>query len=360
MPESAKAPTALICLSPHVGGMELAATKLAKTLSEKVDLTYIVQEGKFIHEQCRNNPDYRSITVETIRFKRTLSPAIIFGVRRIVREKGIKNVIFVGASELKSLYFSFLGLDINLVVRHGTGKKRTKKDWFHRLVYSDVAWHVAISKYLSGNVKKIVPFGEKTRATVIVPSLPKPVSTLERTPSSTLRMLHVGRITPGKGIDKAVLACEILDKHGIDFILDNFGPENPAYAPKFQALLQNIAYRDRIRINGFTDAIYDEFRRHDLFIFPSTGEGYGNVVMEAIAHGMIVLAFDNTAVSNFGEMGFHIHLVEDGSLDALKERLLYIATHLEEEKRLAEANMAPAAERFSREREAAQYLELLI
>lgn len=361
MPENAKAPTALICLSPHVGGMELAAVKLARTLNEKVDLTFIVQEKKFIHEQCRTNPDYRAIPVETIRFSTTLlSPSIIFGVRKIIREKGIRNVIFVGASELKSLYFAFWGLGINLIVRHGTIKKHPKKDWFHRLVYSDVAWHVAISKYMTGNVEAIVPFGKRSRITVIVPSLPKPVSILERTPSPTLRLLHAGRVTSGKGIDKAIEACAVLAEHGIDFTLDNYGPEDPKYTPALNALLARIGYRDRIRINGFTNAIYDEYRRHDLFLFPTPDEGYGNVMMEAIAHGIIVLAFDNTAISNFGEMGFHIHLVEDGSLDALKERLLYIATHLDEEKRLAEANMAKAADVFSREREAAQYLELLI
>ena len=361
MPEQAKAPTALICLSPYVGGMELAATKLARTLSEKVDLTFIVQEGKFIHEQCRTNQDYKNIPLKTIRFSTTLlSPAIIFGVREIVKKKGIKNVIFVGASELKSLYFAFWGLDVNLIVRHGTIKSRPKKDWFHRLVYSNVAWHVAISKYMTGNVEMIIPFGKRSRITVIVPSMAKPVSTLERTSSPTLRLLHAGRVTSGKGIDKAIEACDILARNDIDFTFDNFGPEDPKYTPKLNALFDRIDYCDRIRINGFTNNIYDEYRRHDLFIFPTPDEGYGNVMMEAIAHGIIVLAFDNTAISNFGEMGFHIHLVEDGSLEALKERLLYIATHLEEEKRLAEANMVRAADVFSREREASQYLELLI
>lgn len=360
MAENGKAPTALICLSPHIGGMELAALKLARTLSEKLDLTLIAQEGSFIHDQLRDNPDYQSIPHRTLRFSTTtLSPSLIFGTRKILKAKGIKNVIFVGASELKSLYFAFAGLNVNLIVRHGTIKKRPKKDWFHRLVYSDVAWHVAISKYMIGNIEQIIPFGKTSRTKVIVPSLPKAASTLERTPSSKLRLLHAGRVTSGKGIDKAIESCEILARNSIDFTLDNFGPEDPKYTPKLNALLSRIDYADRIRINGFTNAIYDQYRTHDIFIFPTPDEGYGNVMMESISHGIIVLAFDNTAISNFGEMGFHIHLVEDGSLDALKERLLYIATHLDEEKRLADANRTRAAALFSREREAAQYLELL-
>jgi len=360
MPKSSKQPTAVICLSPHIGGMELASLKLAKTLSRYVDLTFIIQEGKFIHQQCLTNPDYQEIRFETIAFSRTLGPSLILNGRRIVQKHAIKNVIFLGASELKSLYFAFLGLDINLIVRHGTIKSTPKKDWFHRLIYSNVAYHTAISKYMSGNVQKIIPFGEKSVLKIIVPSLPKPISPIPKTRSDVIRLLHAGRVTSGKGIDKAIMACDVLQQNNIPFNFDNFGPADPKYAAALEQLLASIDFAHKIHINGFTNGIYDEYQRHDIFIFPTPDEGYGNVMMEAIAHGIIVLAFDNTAISNFGEMGFHIHLVEDGSLDALKERLLFIAQNLEEEKKLALDNVEKAARIFASQREANEYLELLL
>lgn len=359
--ESKKAATAVICLSHHTGGMELAATKLANNLSKFIDVTYIIKENTFIHKQCRTNPDYLQLKYETIDFSTTLlSPSIIFSVRKIVKENHIKNVIFVGASEMKSLYFAFLGLDINLIVRHGTIKKHPKKDWFHTLVYSNVSTHVAISKYMSSNVKEIIPFGKDTMLTVIVPSLAKDISKLKQTESDVLRLLHAGRVTSGKGIDKAILACEILYKNSIEFHFDNFGPADPKYAKQLEELLSSIDYKDKIHINGFTDRIYDEYPKHDIFIFPTPDEGYGNVMMEAISHGIIVLAFDNTAISNFGEMGFHIHLVEDQNLSALKERLLTIAKNLKIEKELSFANIEKAKVVFAPSREVNQYLELLV
>lgn len=355
-----KETTALICLSHHIGGMELAATKLAKVLSNYIDLTYIIKKDTFIDKECKENPDYATLKYETISFSTTLmSPSIIFGVREIVKKNNIKNVIFVGASEMKSLHFAFLGLDINLILRHGTLKSRPKKDWFHTLVYSKVSTHVAISKYMSGNVKEIIPFAKDTKLKVIVPSLANKLSDKERTPSDTLRILHAGRVTSGKGIDNAILASEILYKNNIKFIFNNYGPADDKYKDKLQQLLSEIDYEEFIHINGFTDSIYDKYKEHDIFLFPTPDEGYGNVMMESISHGIIVLAFDNTAISNFGEMGFHIHLVEDGSLKALKEKLLYIANHLEEEKRLADENVKIAKEVFSPKREAMQYIELL-
>lgn len=355
-----KEATALICLSHHIGGMELAATKLAKVLSNYINITYIVKENTFIHKECLNNPDYKSLKFQTINFSTTfMSPSIIFSVRDIVKKNHIKNVIFVGASEIKSLYFAFLGLDINLILRHGTIKSRPKKGLFHTFVYSNVSTHVAISKYMSGNVKYIIPFGKKTKLKVIVPSLANKLSTLKSTNSETLRLLHAGRVTSGKGIDKAIEACDILHKNNIDFRFDNFGPADSKYSEQLEELLSSINYKENIHINGFTDKIYDEYRKHDIFIFPTPDEGYGNVMMESISHGIIVLAFDNTAISNFGEMDFHIHLVEDKSLDALKERLLYIAQNLEKEKKFALKNIEKAKIVFSPEREAMEYIELL-
>lgn len=355
-----KAPTALICLSHHIGGMELAATKLAKVLSSFTDITYIVKENTFIHKECKSNPDYASLKYKTINFSTTMmSPSIIFSVRKIIKENGIKNVIFVGASEMKSLYFATLGLDVNFIVRHGTIKSRPKKDWFHTLVYSNVAAHVAISKYMSGNVRQIIPFGKDTKLKVIVPSLANKLSELPSSDSDTLRILHAGRVTSGKGIDKAILACETLYENTIDFTFDNFGPADAKYAEKLEALLESIEYKKYIHINGFTDKIYDEYKKHDIFLFPTPDEGYGNVMMESISHGIIVLAFDNTAISNFGEMGFHIHLVKDASLEALKERLLFIAENLKDEKKLAQENVAKAKIVFAPKREAMEYIALL-
>ncbi len=354
-----KAPAALICLSPNAGGMELAALKLAVILSERLPLTMVVKEGSFLHRQATENPDYASLDVETIPFRTTLGPSIIFRARRIVRSRGCRNVIFLGASELKSLYFAFLGLDINLIVRHGTNKSRPKKDPFHRLIYSGVAAHVAISTALAENVRTIVPFGERTRLEVIHPSLSKPVDRTPRPDSDTLRLLHVGRITPGKGLADAMKACGRLDEAGIPFTLDSYGAMAPDYRPHFEALHAALPYRKAVRLNGFTDDIYRQYALHDLFIFPSYGEGFGNVVMEALAHGMITVVYDNTSMRDFRQMGFHIHLVEDRDTDALGGTLLKIARQITEERRKAEENRERARTVFSPEREAAQYLALL-
>ena len=355
-----KAPTAVICLSPNKGGMELATIKLAKTLSKYIDITLIMQKDKFMHEQCLTNTDYTNIKYETIAFKSTFSLSIILKAREIVKKNNIKNVIFVGASELKSLYFAFLGLDINLIVRHGTTKSNPKKDFFHKLIYSNVATHVAISDHLAKNVRYIVPFGRSTKLVTIIPSMPKECSKKERTKHDEIKLLHVGRVTPGKGLKEALQACHILYENNIEFSLDGYGGMSSNYEDEFNKFVNSLTYRNSFKLQGFTNNIYDEYKTHDIFIFPTKGEGFGNVMMEAIAHGIIILSFDNTAITNFKEMGFHMHLVENGNIGELSKSLLYISKNLEKELRLCEKNVKKAKDLFSSEREAFAYINLLI
>ncbi len=354
-----KESTAVICLSPNAGGMELASLKLAKTLNKYIDITLIIQADKFMNQQCLENKDYKDLSFETISFNTNLSPSIIYNARKIVKSKNIKNVIFVGASELKSLYFAFLGLNINLIVRHGTTKSNPKKDFFHKLIYSNVAVHVAISKHLSKNVKFIVPFGNSTKLITIIPSMPKACSINKKIDNKNIQLLHVGRITPGKGLKEALLACNSLYENNIEFKIDSYGGMSSSYEKEFNNFVDSLKYKNSFNLCGFTNNIYDEYPKHDVFIFPTKGEGFGNVMMEAISHGIICLAFDNTAISNFSDMDFHIHLVKDTSVEALKERLLYIASNLKEEKKSALENIEKAKVIFSPEREAMEYIELL-
>ena len=111
--------TAVMCFSGGGGGMELDAVKLAELLARQCRVVLFCKHGSMIHGlYSRRDHEY---PCEPIKFNsRTFSFSMLIGVRAALRRHGIKNVIFFGASELKTLYFSFLGFDLNVIVRHGT------------------------------------------------------------------------------------------------------------------------------------------------------------------------------------------------------------------------------------------------
>ncbi|MGB5965332.1 MAG: glycosyltransferase family 4 protein [Sulfurimonadaceae bacterium] len=318
-------PTAVICLSPYQGGMEIDSIKLAFKLSGVTDVTLIAQQGKFIEEQYHQHPDSKQINFESVAFRKSLSPSIIFGVRRIIQERGIKNVLFLGASELKSLYFSFLGLDINLIIRHGTTKSSPKKDWFHRLIYSKVNYHIAICEHLARNIEYIIPFGENTQLKVIYPSLnlaPSQSIDFDAKPHQPLQLLHVGRIAEGKGQKSAIEACKVLYDNQIDFVFTLVGGFHEPYKEGFLEFLNALEYKEKIHLAGHTNNVEQFYLNSDVFLFPSDGEGLSNAFIEALAYGLSCISYDNTSFPELQNLGFAFTLVKDQQSGQLQDALL--------------------------------------
>jgi glycosyltransferase involved in cell wall biosynthesis len=287
---------------------------------------------------------------------------MLLKVRKLLREYGIGNVIFFGASELKTLHFAFQGFDLNIIVRHGTTKSKPKDDWLHRLVYSRINYHVALSRHLLNNVRKIIPANRNVRYRIIYPSFELArMSGVARADSDKLVISHVGRIAPGKGQLDAILACRALVDAGIDFRLDLFGNvDNEDTRLELQQIVDKYSLAGKVMIRGHVTNVSEMLAASDIFLFPSYGEGMANVLIEALHFGLPCLCYSNTVFPEFIEMGFRVTLAKDRDIDDLSAKLLHIAQHIEAEKNLAAENITHARDYFNVERERRSWAEILI
>lgn len=346
----------IICLSSNFGGMELDTIKLAKKLFPYRKIVLIIKEEGFIH---KNFNKYFSLSdkidLETIKFKSTLSFNIILKARDIVKKYNIRNVIFFGASELKSLYFSFLGLDINLIVRHGTTKSTPKKDWFHKLIYSRINYHVCISKHIQKNIEYIIPFGKHTKSILIYPSIE--IANFKKRKNEKLTLIHTGRISQGKGQIDAIKACSILVENNIDFIFYVVGGFEKYYEKEFLDFYNNLNYKDKIILAGFSNEIEKYLEKSDIFIFPSYGEGFGNSFVEALSFKLKCISYANTSFFEFKKIGFDFEMVENKNIDNLKQSLLKIVK--DEIKFDFEKNIELIKNIFYENQEVKKYLEII-
>lgn len=350
--------TAIICLSPYSGGMEIDSIKLAKKLYKHTNITLIVKKNHFIANTYNEYINENAVDLEEIEFKSTFSFTIISKVRQIVKNKNIKNVIFFGASEMKSLYFSFLGLDINLIIRHGTTKSKPKKDWFHRLIYSDVSYHVSICKHLQKNVEFIIPFGKKSKSKLIYSSLQ--INNRERINHNKLTLVHVGRIADGKGQYDALKACEILHKNNIDFLFYIVGGYDESYKDKFLSFYNSLEYKKNIKLVGFSEDVYNYLLKSDIFLFPSYGEGLSNAFLEALSNCLVCICYNNTSFPELREIGLKFLLVENKNIEKLKKTLLDTSRNISFEKKQVIQNKDIINEFFSLNKEIKNYLDILI
>ncbi len=351
-----------MCFSSGTGGMERSAVRLAGFLASLTDVILVCKLGSFTEDLY--NQERPGCRCETIRFSsRVFSPSMLVSARAIMDRHNIGNVIFFGASELKTLYFAFLGGAPNLIVWHGTTKSRPKHDFVHRLVYSRVNYHVAISKHLQSNVKRIVPPTENVKFRVVYPSFrieARSKASGQDIAAGPLRLVHIGRVAAGKGQVDAVQACAPLHAAGIDFRLDLVGSiGDDAYSRELKELVNACEYKNQVVLAGFVEDPRVFLEQADLFLFPSFGEGMPNAFIEALHYGLPCLAYANTVFPEFISMGFHVKLAADRDQRDLADTLLAMVENIEEEKQASEGNANLARERFNVERELADWKAIL-
>ncbi|MFW3427231.1 glycosyltransferase [Aliarcobacter butzleri] len=355
-----KQKTAIICLSRVNGGMELASVKLARLLSQDVEVEFIARDNSYIANRKEHFENY-DINLHIVNFSSNFSFKLIFDVRKILKNSNIKNIIFLGASEMKSLYFATLGLDINFIIRQGSKKTTLKKDIFHKLFYSNVNYFVGNCEYMKKNIIEILPIPEKASVKRIYSSLKLEENIDFKPLNNHVDLVHVGRVHKGKGQFEAIKACEILKENNISFTIKFLGDiQDKDYLETMKNYLKNSSLKDNVEFVGYTSNVKEYLQKSDIFIFPSLGEGMSNAIIESLGFGLIPIIYDDTSSSEFKDLGFHIHLTKENNIKNLQEILLNVVNNFEEEKNKAKENHQKALNIFAPQREKIEYLNLLI
>ena len=134
------------------------------------------------------------------------------------------------------------------------------------------------------------------------------------------RVIAVGRYVYQKGFDLLLQAWSKIEKLYPDWHLTIFGDGNRTpYEKQMKALEIDDK---RCHLNGPTSDIHQEYINSSIFVFSSRFEGFGMVLVEAMACGLPVVSFDCPCgpkdIVKDGEDGI---LVENGNIDLLASSL---------------------------------------
>jgi len=345
--------TAIMCLSVGKGGMEIDTIKTAILLKDEVNIHLICKRGSYIAERMAKKP-INGVNVIELEFNGKLAIGFIdfrlmWQLGTVLKKYEIKNLIFFGVSELKTIFFSLLGKDTKLIIRHGTRKSKIKRDVIRRILFSRVNGHVAISKYILNNVKVIYPISKKSEVVVIYPSLGLPMNdNPSMSSSSIIRILHTGRVVDGKGYESALYACDILYENDINFEFTAVGDiTESSYVNIIKKKVSDKEYSSQVKFTGHVEDVNKYLMNSDILLFPSKGEGFCNSFNEALAYGLVCLAYDNTVFPELRDLGLYFHLAENGNLSSLSDNLLYICKNLKNEKEKCVSNISLAQKSYT-------------
>lgn len=145
--------------------------------------------------------------------------------------------------------------------------------------------------------------------------------------------LAVGRFSrQHKGFDLLIEAFHLFSQKNKEWRLDIVGEgveEN-----LFRSLIKKYNLEERVTIHPFTNQIQDYYSKAQIYVLSSRWEGFGLVLVEAMAHGLPVISSDlPTSKEIMGNFGLYF---KNGDIEDLAKKL-EDATHIDWNQKSQEA-----------------------
>lgn len=164
-------------------------------------------------------------------------------------------------------------------------------------------------------------WSEVNQISVIPNSLFIPAS--QRSTNGSKKVISVGRLEKGKGFDLLIRAWKIVVQNRPDWEIKVYGdgPERN----NLESLIAEYNLQHSFVLEQPVKNITDKYLDSSIYVMSSRFEGFGMVLIEAMACGIPVIAFDcptgPSAIITNEEDGF---LIPNEDIDHLAERILYL------------------------------------
>lgn len=168
-------------------------------------------------------------------------------------------------------------------------------------------------------------------------TIPNPlsISPVEKSDLSKNQVIAIGRYCHEKGYDKLLKAWAIVQYRCPEWHLAIFGDGDRSV---YKMLIDKMHIDPkRCILNERTSDVISEYVNSSIAVCSSRFEGFGMVIVEAMACGLSVVSFDCPwgphAIIKDGEDGL---LVENGNVEKLAEAIIWMIQHPEQRKAMAE------------------------
>jgi glycosyltransferase involved in cell wall biosynthesis len=177
---------------------------------------------------------------------------------------------------------------------------------------------------------------------------------IDRQPCEVPRIGFIGRLDPVKCVGDLIEAVAMLPPR-VRLEIYGDGPERPG----LERLVAQLGLGGRVTFHGAVERPQEALASIDLLVLPSQAEGFGLVLIEAMAAGVPVVATNVAGIRDVvrdGETGL---LVPPHSPQALADAITRVFGDAGLQQRLTDAGRADVNERFAWNRVIERYRELL-
>lgn len=174
--------------------------------------------------------------------------------------------------------------------------------------------------------------------------------------AQALRILTVGRLAREKRFDSLLESCALILRRGhkVSVTIAGEGPDRE----RLEERTRELGIFDHVAMPGYVADVETLYQSADVFVLPSSTEGLPMVVLEAMLHGVPVVATDVGDIPEVLGHGQYGRLVQEESTDDFVERLARAILQSVWDPVDTAAARERVKGRYSRERMVSEYLSI--
>jgi len=272
----------------------------------------------------------KDIRIIQFAFKNTKNS--LFALYRLIRKER-PDIVLSTLSHL-NLIMAFLRIfssrRILFVAREAntisSSHKNEKLSWLfnllYRTIYNKLDFIICQSEYMKNDLIQYYAVDTKKTTVIYNPVTPLAESlpnTETRNPgTTTMQLLSIGRLEPQKGFDRLLRIMHLLKEFPFHLRILGEG----SLKDELIKLRKELALGDKVEFMGVQPNPFKYLRESHCFLLTSYYEGLPNVVLEAHACGIPVIAFHSPGgTEELIENGFNGWLIPDDDLEAFANKI---------------------------------------
>jgi glycosyltransferase involved in cell wall biosynthesis len=272
--------------------------------------------------------DSFSVSVRNLSF---INPIKILRLRNLFKRQKVQTIILNLSSDLKTAGIAAKMAGVDDIVYRRASAIPVRNTLLNRYLFRKVITRmIANSEETKRSVLVNNPnLINENKITVIYNGIDLserssgPVKPAYVRENNELILGNAGRLSAEKGQIYLIHLAEILKKNGVSFKILIAGTGKLKSWLQKQARLRGV--ENEIVFLGFLDELFGFYSNIDIFLLTSLWEGFGYVMVEAMALKKPVIAFDirsSGEVVDDGNTGF---LVPRGDVEAMAEKVMELA-----------------------------------
>lgn len=295
----------LIVPSMHSGGQERVVSRWTEILKDNYEIRVVLFDDKAMDYPLtcekyslelpsqKGNPEWSKLMVVLKR---------IWKVRKLIaKDKPFTIVSFGHGANLVNVFAS-VGLSKSIVSIRGyesLNQLKKFKGSAERFIIGKAHRILCVSKVMADELAGLMP-AKKDRIRVQynvfdledIKKLAVQNTELDSWFAENQVLISVGTLRPEKGYWHLIKAFSLMKKDAPNLRLLHIGPDAHGYGATLKKLARDLGLEEDIRFLGYRDNPYQYIARSKMFLLSSITEGFPNVLIEAMACGVPVIASD--------------------------------------------------------------------